>query len=138
MVQQQVIVWDLETVPNLEAAARLFDMVGSPAEDVWAALGGGFPKLPLHKIVCIGVLIASREQEGWSVDALGSGHLGQRSEKELITDFVAKIGELRPQLVTFNGSSFDLPVLRYRAMVNRVMATGLQVRPYFHRYADDA
>jgi predicted PolB exonuclease-like 3'-5' exonuclease len=45
---------------------------------------------------------------------------------------------LRPQLVTFNGHNFDLPVLRYRSMVNRVSATGLQVRPYFHRYAEDA
>ncbi len=40
--------------------------------------------------------------------------------------------------VTFNGSSFDLPVLRYRAMVNSVSAPGLAMRPYFHRYTDDA
>ncbi len=43
-----------------------------------------------------------------------------------------------PQLITFNGHSFDLAVLRYRAMVNRVSADGLQVRQYFHRYTDDA
>jgi predicted PolB exonuclease-like 3'-5' exonuclease len=45
---------------------------------------------------------------------------------------------LLPQLITFNGHSFDLPVLRYRAMVNRVSAGGLQVRQYFHRYTDHA
>jgi hypothetical protein len=28
--------------------------------------------------------------------------------------------------------------LRYRAMVNRVCAPGLQARPYFHRYTEDA
>ena len=49
-----------------------------------------------------------------------------------------KISELLPQLITFNGHRFDLPVLRYRAMVNRVSAGGLQVRQYFHRYTDDA
>jgi 3'-5' exonuclease len=51
---------------------------------------------------------------------------------------VDKIGQLRPQLITFNGHSFDLPVLRYRAMVNRISARGLQVRDYFHRYTEDA
>ena len=69
MVQQQVIVWDIETVPDLEAAARVLDMVGAPAEEVRAALGSGFPQLPLHKIACIGALIASRQQEGWRVNA---------------------------------------------------------------------
>jgi Predicted 3'-5' exonuclease related to the exonuclease domain of PolB len=48
--------------------------------------------------------------------------------------FVDKIAQLKPQLVTFNGSSFDLPVVRYRAMVHKVPAAGLSVRPYFHRY----
>jgi predicted PolB exonuclease-like 3'-5' exonuclease len=56
----------------------------------------------------------------------------------LINDFIEKIGDLRPQLITFNGHSFDLPVLRYRAMVTRISAAGLQVRQYFHRYTDDA
>jgi len=40
--------------------------------------------------------------------------------------------------VTFNGNSFDLPVLRYRALVNKVAAPGLSMRPYFNRYTDDA
>jgi predicted PolB exonuclease-like 3'-5' exonuclease len=67
-----------------------------------------------------------------------SPHIGQRTEGDLIRTFIGRIGELRPQLITFNGHSFDLPVLRYRAMVNRVSGTGLQVRPYFHRYTEDA
>jgi predicted PolB exonuclease-like 3'-5' exonuclease len=45
---------------------------------------------------------------------------------------------LSPQLITFNGNSLDLPVLRYRAMVHGVSAPGLSVRPYFHRYTEDA
>ena len=72
------------------------------------------------------------------MDALGAPHIGERSEAKLISDFIEKVGQLRPRLVTFNGHSFDLPVLRYRAMVNRLSAVGLQVRPYFYRYSDDA
>ena len=83
-------------------------------------------------------MVATRQPEGWRVDALGAPHIGERTEAKLISDFIEKIGQLLPQLVTFNGHSFDLPVLRYRAMVNRVSAGGLEVRRYFHRYTDDA
>jgi 3'-5' exonuclease len=138
MPEQSVIVWELETVPDLAAAARMLDLPNATDAEVREALGTTFPKHPLHKIVCIGALIASRQPEGWRVDALGAPHIGERSEAKLISDFVEKIGQLRPQLITFNGHSFDLPVLRYRAMVNRVSAAGLQIRPYFHRYNDDA
>jgi len=74
----------------------------------------------------------------WTVDALGAPHVGERPEKVLISSFVDRIAELRPQLVTFGGSSFDLPVLRYRAMVHGVAAPGLTLRPYFNRYTEDA
>jgi predicted PolB exonuclease-like 3'-5' exonuclease len=52
--------------------------------------------------------------------------------------FVDRIAEYRPRLITFNGASFDLPVLRYRAMINRVTAPGLSARSYWHRFTDDA
>jgi predicted PolB exonuclease-like 3'-5' exonuclease len=51
---------------------------------------------------------------------------------------VDRVAELMSQLITFNGASFDLPVLRYRAMVNGVSAPGLAMRPYFNRYMEDA
>jgi len=139
MPEQSTIAWDIETVPDLAAAARMLGMESTATDaEIREAMGAGFPKHPLHKIVCIGALVASRQPEGWRVDALGAPHIGQRSEAQLISDFVEKIGQLRPQMVTFNGHSFDLPVLRYRAMVNRVSAAGLQVRPYFHCYTEDA
>ena len=138
MTDQYVIAWDLETVPDIDAVRRMKDMEGASDEEVRDALGSGFPKLPLHKIACIGALVAKRVEEGWDLSALGAPHIGERTEAELIQSFVDRIGELKPQLISFNGNSFDLPVLRYRAMVNRVSASGLQVRSYFHRYTDDS
>ena len=98
MPEQSVIVWDLETVPDLEAAARMLDMGNASDAEVREASGPGFPKHPLHKIACIGALIASRQPEGWRVDALGAPHIGERTEARLISDFIEKIGQLLPQL----------------------------------------
>ena len=135
---EQIIVWDLETIPDLEAFAAVADLQGKPEDEVRDGMGDKFPKHIFHRIACIGALIASRLPEGWQVDAIGAPHIGERSEKDLIQSFVDKIAELRPRLITFNGSRFDLPVLRYRAMINRVSAPGLAARNYFNRYTDDA
>jgi 3'-5' exonuclease len=133
-----VLVWDIETVPDISGFAAANNLSDKTAEEVRAAIGDKFPKHIYHSIVCIGALIAHQEGDHWVVDALGAPHVGERSEKELIAAFVNRIAESNPQLVTFNGSSFDLPVLRYRAMVHKVPAIGLSARPYFNRYTDDA
>jgi predicted PolB exonuclease-like 3'-5' exonuclease len=132
------IVWDLETVPDLGGFAAANDLVGKPDADVRADLGNKFPKHIYHTIVCIGALVAHRESDSWVIDAFGAPHVGERSEKQLIASFCDKIAVLKPQLVTFNGNSFDLPVLRYRAMIHGVSAPGLAARLYFNRYTEDA
>jgi 3'-5' exonuclease len=137
-MSNSIIVWDLETVPDLRGYAAANDMSASTDDDVREAIGDKFPKHIYHSIVCIGALVAHRDNGAWVVDALGAPHVGDRTEKQLITAFVDRIAELSPQLITFNGNSFDLPVLRYRAMINKVPAPGLSARPYFNRYSDDA
>ena len=137
-MKPSAIVWDLETVPDLAGFAAANDLVGKPDADIREVLGNRFPKHIYHTIVCIGALVAHRESDHWAVDALGAPHVGERTEKQLIASFCDKIAELKPQLVTFNGNSFDLPVLRYRAMIHGVSAPGLAVRPYFNRYTEDA
>ncbi len=137
-MSDSVIVCDLETVLDLKGFAAANDFGGKTDEEIRAAHGDKFPKHLYHRIICIGAVVAERGQGSWQVKASGAPHIGERSEKELIETFVGKIAELEPQLVTFNGTSFDLPVLRYRAMLHHVAAPGLSARSYFNRYTEDA
>jgi predicted PolB exonuclease-like 3'-5' exonuclease len=82
-------------------------------------------------------VIAERRPDGWIVRSVGAPCIAQRSEAEIIDAFVRKVDELHPTLVSYNGHGFDLPVLRYRAMVNFVHAPGLSAS-YFNRYTEEA
>lgn len=133
-----VVAFDLETIPDLEAVSRIHGIDPHDDERAQEIVGEKFCKLPLHRVACIGALIAESSDKGWIVRSLGAPHMGDRSEADLIGSFVDRLEELRPCLVSFNGSGFDLPVLRYRAMVNKLSAAGLYARGYFKRYSDDA
>jgi predicted PolB exonuclease-like 3'-5' exonuclease len=124
-----VIVWDIETVPDIKGFAADNGHAGKSDDEIRAAMGDKFPKHIYHSIICIGALVAHRQDGHWTVDALGAPHVGERPEKELISAFVARIAELSPQLVTFNGSSFDLPVLRYRAWFTGLRRRDLRLVP---------
>ena len=80
-MQPSVIVWDLETVPDLGGFAAANDLVGKSDVEVREAIGDKFPKHIYHSIICIGALIAHREPDHWAVDAVGAPYVGERTEK---------------------------------------------------------
>ena len=81
-------------MPDLAGFAAANDLVGKSDVEVREAIGDKFPKHIYHSIVCIGALIAHLEDGRWVVDALGAPHVGDRTEKQLITAFCDKIAEL--------------------------------------------
>ena len=73
-----VIVWDLETVPDLPCVARVngFDVSDGKRSK---KLGDKFPKLIYHAVVCIGALIAERVGGVWIVRSLGAPNTAERT-----------------------------------------------------------
>lgn len=68
------------------------------------------------RIVCIGMLVFSP-----SMEPQGAVSWYGTNERELLRQFWARIGEIRPTLfITHNGLGFDLPFLRKRSIIHRV------------------
>lgn len=132
-----VLVWDLETVPDVDGFAKANGLQDCPREEIRAAMGE-FPKPMYHSIICIGALAALWTADGWVVKAVGASTVGEKSERELIESFLKKIERTEPTLVTFNGNSFDMSVLRYRSMIYSLSAPCLHRKKYFHRYSDSS
>ena len=61
-----VIVWDLETVPDLKGFAAANGHVGEADDEIRAAMGDKFPKHIYHSIICIGALVAHQVNIGVS------------------------------------------------------------------------
>ena len=79
--------------------------------------GTEFLRLHLHRIVAISVVL--RSAQGVKVWSLGDEN---STEKELIERFYDGIDRFTPNLVSWNGGGFDLPVLHYRALKHGVAA----------------
>src|SRR5690606_7210352 len=79
--------------------------------------GNEFLRLHLQRIVAISVVL--RSAKGIKVWSLGDEN---SSEKELIERFFEGVERFTPQLVSWNGGGFDLPVLHYRALRHGVQA----------------
>lgn len=120
------LVFDLETVPDVAGLRRLRPAWRSlsDAEVAERALaerrertGSDFLPHHLHRIVAIGC--AFRDESGFRVRCLGTA---DDEESKLIQDFFRLIDRYTPQLVSWNGGGFDLPVLHYRGLIHGVTA----------------
>lgn len=122
-----VMVFDIETIPDIESARHLYNLEGlSQAEAAEVMFSrrrqetGGqhdFLRHHLHRVIAISVLLRTQDKISlWSLGEVES------AEAELVQRFYAGIERYVPTLVTWNGRGFDLPVLHYRALLHGVAA----------------
>ncbi|WP_201556668.1 3'-5' exonuclease [Psychrobacter sp. 72-O-c] len=117
-----ILVFDIETVADTDAARRIYPQLADLNDaDAMSALqairiqeaGHDFMRLPLQRIVCISALYIKDGQL-----SLFSLTADKFSEKDILAKFFRAFGDIDnlPQLISWNGSGFDIPVLIYRAM----------------------
>lgn len=118
-----VLIFDIETVPDTNGGAKLLELEGLSKKDIIKAMehiqfqksGTMFQPFHLHKIVAISVLY--KNDEKLSLLSLGDE---DSEESDLLNLFFSAIDKYQPQLVSWNGKGFDSPVIHYRALIHGV------------------
>ena len=122
-----VLVFDIETIPDCDGIRRIHDLPAElPDADVAEIAfqkrrvqSGGSDFLPvhLHRVVVISCVL--RSDDGIRIFSIGEP---EQTEASALQRFFDGMEKYVPQLVTWNGRSFDLPVLVSRGMVHSVRA----------------
>lgn len=119
------LVFDIETVPDVDFGRRALGLQALDDVEVATAMaalrrqatGSDFLSLEQQRVVAIACLL--RRGDSLKLWSLGDAH---SSEAELLERFFDGIERLTPELVSWNGSGFDLPVLHYRCLLHGVRA----------------
>ncbi len=129
-----VLAFDIETIPDVEGLRRLHDLDGKISDKDVAemafqlrrqATGSDFLPLHLHRVIVISCALRDRDSfKVWSIAADNEGELIQR--------FFEGVDKYTPQLVSWNGGGFDLPVLHYRGLIH-----GVKAQRYWEMGEDD-
>ena len=120
-----VLVFNIKTIADIDSGRRLHDIHDLSDKDVANVMlhkhrqEFGHECLPTHLQKVIAISVALRTREDLSVITLGDENA---TEKEILEVFFSLIDLYTPNLVSWNGVGFDLPVLHYRALVHGVTA----------------
>ena len=117
--------FDIETIPDIEFGRKYFEL-GDLADDKVATAmtfkrqqETGSEFLPLHQHRVVAISVALRTGDSFRVWSLGDE---DSDEADIVGRFFDGIEKYSPDLVSWNGSGFDLPVLHYRALRHGIQA----------------
>ena len=119
-----ILVFDIETIPDVAGLRKLWELDPQVSDAAVVELvqqrrrqATGNDFLPAHLQRVVAISCALRDRESFRIWSLGTP---EEDERGLVQRFFDGIEKYTPQLVSWNGSGFDLPVLHYRAMVHGI------------------
>jgi predicted PolB exonuclease-like 3'-5' exonuclease len=118
------LVLDIETVP---------DPLLSPVGHLPPGVEKPFPPLYAHRPIVLGALWLDEEYRFRRLGVIGEG----KDEKGMLDDFSAFVCKYSPDLVTYNGRSFDLPVLALRSLHHGLAMSWYYQGRVRHRYSEE-
>lgn len=120
------LVFDIETIPDTDGLRKLYDLPADLSDEEVANVAfhqrrqqNGTDFLALHQHRICAISCAMREGSHFKVWTLGDA---QSTEAEIIQRFFDGIDKYTPQIVSWNGGGFDLPVLHYRGLIHGINA----------------
>ncbi|HET8609699.1 MAG TPA: 3'-5' exonuclease [Burkholderiales bacterium] len=121
-----VLVFDIETIPDIDGLRKLHGLDADIADKDVADMAfqlrrqsSGSDFLPLHLQRVVTIACALRDRDTFRVWSFGEP---EDTEASLIQRFFDGIERYAPQIVSWNGGGFDLPVLHYRGLIHGVRA----------------
>ncbi len=121
-----VLAFDIETIPDCAGIRRLYELPDSLSDAEVAEVafqkrrtqtGSDFLPPHLQRVVVISCVM--REGDQVRIWSMGEP---EQDERTAIQRFQDGLERYTPQLVSWNGGGFDLPVLNYRGLVAGVRA----------------
>jgi predicted PolB exonuclease-like 3'-5' exonuclease len=121
-----VLVFDIETIPDVDTGRKLYELEGLDDADVARVMfskrreqtgNSEFLRHHLQRVCAISVVL--RQGDTFKVWSLGDP---DADEADLVSRFYDGIEKYTPTLVSWNGGGFDLPVLHYRALKHGIPA----------------
>ena len=119
-----ILVFDIETIPDVDGLRRVWELAPEVSDTAVVDLASqrrrqatGSDFLPHYLQRVVAISCALRSSEGVRVWTLGGE---QDGEREIVKRFFDGIEKYTPQLVSWNGGGFDLPVLHYRSLFHGI------------------
>jgi 3'-5' exonuclease len=135
MFERPIAAFDIETIPDPDVGRRVMGLQGSDREVVQAMVEqresetegrSQYPQLPFHRVVIVGIAWLDPATKRFKLGTVAGDAMDEKAILEGFFNMLAR-SHKPPRLVSWNGGGFDVPVMRYRAMLHGIQA------PEFYR-----